>query len=195
MEASGPPADAMEGIGRRIAGDAADMVFPPEDLMDLHCFGMDFIDDGLAVGAVFCCGDPDMGAVEIDSAEMIDAAFSDGELGQQFAGGVDPEQVSRSLASVETPVGRYVDFYGGDPEVLSDFYHSLAMEGLEGDFDFFDEVPGGGFVDRFQPSAQGAFFGAGCGLVPGCGLGRCFGGGLRRGCRFVLECSRGCREE
>ena len=111
--------------------------------------GIDPIDDRLAVGAVLRDRHPDVLAVIVDAAGMIDRAFAELQFADEIALQVDLEQVRRALARVAViavdrlrkALGRRLDLDRRHENIVADLHHALRMVGEEIDRHRLDLFP------------------------------------------------------
>ena len=131
----------MEGIVVGVVDDAADMVLEAEHLRRLHRLRIDPVDDRLAVRAIFRDRHPDVSAVVVDAARMIDRALSQRQLADEIALHVDLEEVADALPGIAVvavdglreALGRRLDLDRGDEKVVADLHHALRVVGQEVD--------------------------------------------------------------
>jgi hypothetical protein len=139
IEAARAPAHSVQRVVVRVVNDGADVVVDAKHLGGLHRLGFDPVNDRTAVRAVLCRRNPDVHAVVVDAARMIDRPFPEPEIGNEVAGHVDLEQVADAFAGIPVMAARgFRQALGCDPDLdgrdehrVADFHHALGMVGSE----------------------------------------------------------------
>ena len=100
VEAPRAPAHAVQRVVVGVEDDRANVIADPQHLRRLHRPGIDAVDDRSAVRPVLCDCDPDIRAVVIESARVVDGAFAQLEVGETAPGCIHLEEMSGPLPGI-----------------------------------------------------------------------------------------------
>jgi hypothetical protein len=136
IEPTRSPADGVKRSTAGVVHDCAEVIREPEHFGRFHRPRIDAIHNRAAVGPVLGGRHPDVGAVVVDAARMVDSAFAEDQISQQSPGRVDLEQVADAFAAL---AGAHLD--GGDEERVGDLDEPLRVPGPELDADRTRRLP------------------------------------------------------
>ena len=149
------PVEPDEAVAQRVVGDAADVVGRPQHLGGGEAGRIDPEDDRGLVGAVLGHRHPQVPAVVVQTARVVDVrAVVDAPVGEQVALAVERDQVAdplagRAIGSVDDRARRLIalrrlDHLDGREHVaVAESHHALGVVSVEAQRDLLDELPAG----------------------------------------------------